>query len=474
MAVRVMIMEDAPEPTPEPLNCSKASYPDDAVDARDLVARPLLGRTLSSQQRADKISQLRADLLQDKGKKEVTPTVSPAFTKFMGAIIVLSAVRLGVQCQWSELDYPFMGMVYFFADVIFAVIFVVEIVIKLMAERSNYFRNVWNILDVIITIAGLFDLWIQMAGNGAHGPKRMFTLRFLRVIRLIRVLKGIDELVVVVDGITKAMTSVAWVFLLLLIVVYMFGVFITMELGQDEEIAVELGDVNYFGDLQHSMLTLIDIALLAEWPEIIRPIMHHRPMLLPLLLFFMMVSTFGVMNILIGVIVDSTAEARREMESSHKRKSLVHASMLWEDTLHKQGLGQHDLLKHQGEEGMEQLLERRKEAIQKVVQVVMDSKCIDFPQGLTPDDVVNLLDFDGNNDLSHEEFLSGLGRLLLGNDFQLTCLMLTMMGKMRKESRCLIEGVQVALEQNRNAMDDRLKKIEDKIWLKLQARNGVR
>lgn len=408
--------------------------------------------------------QLRARLTKG-GNDEMRSQVSPAFTKFMACVIILWAVRLGVEAQWHQDHHEVLADVYFALDITFAVLFAGEIVIKLAILRGGFFAKPWNILDVFLTAAAIVDLWQDCHPDGAklEHTKLMSTLRFLRVIRLIRILKSVEELVMVVEGITKAMTSVFWVMFLLFLVVYMFGVFVTMELSKDEALGEKLGDMNYFGDLQHSMLTLIDIALLVEWPEIIRPIMTHRPMLLPPFLAFMTLSTFGVMNILIGVIVDNTTEARAEMEKNRKRQNLLQASLLWEESLHKKGLGREELRKHEGRASYAGKLQERRDGIMDVVQQIIDRGFIDFPQGLAPEDIVHLLDFDGNAELNHEEFLTGLSRLLLGNEFQLTCLTLTLMGKMRSENRELTKALDESVNERLDKIEDRVNECLNKI-----------
>ena len=59
------------------------------------------------------------------------------------------------------------------------------------------------------------------------------------------------------------------------------------------------------------MLTLLDIAVLAEWNEIVRPVQAHQPWLLLVFILFLLITAFGMLNVMIGVIVDSTAAAKR-------------------------------------------------------------------------------------------------------------------------------------------------------------------
>jgi len=78
---------------------------------------------------------------------------------------------------------------------------------------------------------------------------------------------------------------------------------------------------------------------------------------------------------------------------------------------------------------------------------------------LSADDVISLLDFDASGNLSQHEFVQGLKRLLLGDEFQLTCLTLTVMGKLRKEHA----DSSTRIEEQLTSLGERLERIEEKL-----------
>merc|ERR1712203_1062791 len=100
-----------------------------------------------------------------------------------------------------------------------------------------------------------------------------------------------------------------------------------------------------------------------------------------------------------------------------------------------EGLARKDMVEHAGGAELAGLL-----------QQIIDSGFTDFPHGWTPKDLVTLLDWDGDSALNYKEFLGGLERILLGDDFQLTCLTLATMGKMRCEHRESIKSLGERME----------------------------
>merc|ERR1719160_985144 len=75
------------------------------------------------------------------------------------------------------------------------------------------------------------------------------------------------------------------------------------------------------------MYTLFNIVIMAEWPEIGRPLIEKQPEMFTFFVFFIIFTTFGVMNVIIGVIVDNTMEAARSMakddEAAEKAQKLA-------------------------------------------------------------------------------------------------------------------------------------------------------
>merc|ERR1719387_2671328 len=85
------------------------------------------------------------------------------------------------------------------------------------------------------------------------------------------------------------------------------------------ELVEEFNPYMYFGTIPRSMYTLFCIVILAEWPEIGRPIIEKQPHMFAFFLVFIIFTTFGVMNVIIGVIVDNTMEAAKSIEADDEQ-----------------------------------------------------------------------------------------------------------------------------------------------------------
>jgi voltage-gated sodium channel len=205
------------------------------------------------------------------------------------AVIVFNAVLLGL-----ETSKPVMaaaGPVILFLDKICLSIFVAELVLKFYALRLAFFKSGWNVFDFLIVGISLVP-----------GAQTFSVLRALRILRLLRVISVSPSLRRVVEGFIKALPGMGSVFLLMGMIFYIGAVMAT-KLFQNSF-------PDWFGDLGNSAYTLFQIMTLESWSMgIVRPVMETYPYAWLFFVPFIMVTTFAVVNLLVGLIVNSMQDA---------------------------------------------------------------------------------------------------------------------------------------------------------------------
>ncbi len=170
-------------------------------------------------------------------------------------------------------------------------IFVIEIGLKMYAQRFSFFRSGWNVFDFVIVGIAL------MPGAGAFA-----VLRALRILRLLRVVSVTPSLRRVVEGFLKALPGMGSVFLLMTMIFYIGAVMATM-LFQDSF-------PEWFGTIGRSAYSLFQIMTLESWSMgIVRPVMEVYPYAWAFFVPFIMMTTFAVVNLLVGLIVNSMQDA---------------------------------------------------------------------------------------------------------------------------------------------------------------------
>ncbi len=214
------------------------------------------------------------------------------FSNFIVGVIIFNAIILGM-----ETSKPMMavaGPLIATLDNICLAIFVVELVAKFYAQRLQFFRSGWNIFDFIIVGVSL------VPGNGG-----LSVLRALRILRVLRVISVVPSLRRVVEGFVTALPGMGSVFLLMGIVFYIAAVMATKLFGD--------AFPEWFGTLGRSGYSLFQIMTLESWSMgIVRPVMEVYPYAWAFFVPFIMVTTFAVVNLLVGLIVNSMQDAHAE------------------------------------------------------------------------------------------------------------------------------------------------------------------
>ena len=209
--------------------------------------------------------------------------------KFITAVILFNAVILGLET--SDMAMAKVGLLIGFLDRICLAIFVVELVLKLLVYRLRFFRDGWNIFDFVIVAVSL----VPAAQS----------LSVLRILRILRVVSVAPRLRRVVEGFITALPGMASVFLLMGIIFYIGSVISTQLFSTDFP--------QWFGSLAQSAYSLFQIMTLESWSMgIVRPVMEVYPYAWAFFVPFIMVTTFAVVNLLVGLIVNSMQDAHSE------------------------------------------------------------------------------------------------------------------------------------------------------------------
>jgi len=214
------------------------------------------------------------------------------FRNFIIAVILLNAVLLGMET--SARLMALAGPTILLLDRICLGIFVVELLLKFYALRLAFFRSGWNVFDLVIVGVSLVP-----------GAQTFSVLRAMRILRLLRVISVVPSLRRVVEGFLRALPGMGSVFLLMGIVFYVGAVMATK--------LFQASFPDLFGDLGRSAFTLFQVMTLEGWSDgIVRPIMEVYPYAWAFFIPFIMVTTFAVVNLLVGLIVNSMQEASAE------------------------------------------------------------------------------------------------------------------------------------------------------------------
>lgn len=211
------------------------------------------------------------------------------------AVICANAAVLGLQTS-PAVDNACDGWLERF-DKWCIVVFTVEIALKLVAYRWRFWCSAWNLFDFAVVAVSL------VPDMGVFSLVRLF-----RVLRVFRLVSGVRHLRIILSAILKSIPGVSWAGLLLLLVYYVYGIIGTNLFGE--------AFPDWFGTLGKSVYSLFQVMTLESWSMgIARPVIAVFPYAWVFFVTYILISSFIVMNIVVGIVLNSIGDCFKNEDS---------------------------------------------------------------------------------------------------------------------------------------------------------------
>lgn len=179
--------------------------------------------------------------------------------------------------------------------------FVLELLLRIVANGRRFFRDPWNLFDLVVVGIAVLP-----------ASESLSALRALRVLRVLRVITVVPSLRRVVDGLLRAVPGMGAVGALLVLVIYVAAVIATGLFGAAAP--------EYFGHLGTSLFTLFQAMTGEAWPDIARAVMETQPYAWIFFVLYILVVSFAVLNLFIAVIVNGMEEISEEERKDDEQK----------------------------------------------------------------------------------------------------------------------------------------------------------
>ncbi|CAL1128939.1 unnamed protein product [Cladocopium goreaui] len=226
---------------------------------------------------------------------------------------------MGLETAWITCSGDVEGIGWYIANVCFTQLFLMELLVRWFVDGRHFWSDVWNIFDAVLVLFSLFDDFVltfliasSQSASVLLSLRFARMLRFVRVLRLLRLFKGLWYLA---EGIIASLSSLAWAWLLLIVMMYLPAIFVTQTFGKSKDPDPQL--VAAFGSLPQSMYTLFKVMTMETWPDLAR----HAGKVSPGL---------ESRNVVVAVIVQNTcvhAKERQEDLRSERDKKDANAML---------------------------------------------------------------------------------------------------------------------------------------------------
>ncbi|XP_014895246.1 voltage-dependent T-type calcium channel subunit alpha-1I isoform X3 [Poecilia latipinna] len=241
------------------------------------------------------------------------------------------------------------------SNYIFTVIFLAEMAIKVVAlgfcfGNQTYLQSSWNVLDGVLVFVSLVDILVSLAYTGTNrilGILRV--LRLLRTLRPLRVISRAPGLKLVVETLITSLRPIGNIVLICCAFFIVFGIlgvqlfkgkFYHCE-GLDTKNVTNKSDcelANYkwirrkynFDNLIQALMSLFVLSCKDGWVNIMydgldavgvnqQPVRNHNPWMLLYFISFLLIVSFFVLNMFVGVVVENFHKCRQDQEEEEAR-----------------------------------------------------------------------------------------------------------------------------------------------------------
>ncbi|KAM3865195.1 voltage-dependent T-type calcium channel subunit alpha-1H-like [Diretmus argenteus] len=268
--------------------------------------------------------------------------------------IFLNCITIALErpdIQSNSMERVFLSV----SNYIFTVIFVLEMMIKVVAlglcfGKTVYLQSSWNILDGVLVFVSLVDILVSIASAGSNrilGILRV--LRLLRTLRPLRVISRAPGLKLVVETLITSLRPIGNIVLICCGFFIVFGI-LGVQLFKGKFFYCEGVDINTisnktqclekgnrwvrrkynFDNLGQALMSLFVLSCKDGWVSIMydgldavgvdqQPIRNNNPWMLLFFISFLLIVSFFVLNMFVGVVVENFHKCRQQQEEEEAR-----------------------------------------------------------------------------------------------------------------------------------------------------------
>ena len=212
---------------------------------------------------------------------------------------------------------------------VFNYLFTAELVLKLIALKMKYFKDGWNVFDLVIVLGSWADFIIERTLDTSKLPIDTSILRLFRAARLVKLLNRSKTIKVLLFTFIQSFKALPYVGALIFLLFFIFcivgmQIFSHISLDQDSEPWSEINRHNNFRAFFPAFQVLFRCATGENWPNIMlactgpakcdMSIKGKKPgetcgsvIAYPYFILFIFLCSFLMLNLFVAVIMDNFA-----------------------------------------------------------------------------------------------------------------------------------------------------------------------
>eukprot|EP00435_Cladocopium_sp_Y103_P042583 s1127_g11.t2 len=272
--------------------------------------------------------------------------LGPRFEFAIAILLIINLTLMAAQLQYHghrighEIGYrgytydivtgwPHMTEFFLVGDILFAGLFTMEMLIRLMKIGLSYFKNFFNWIDFLVVCSSWTELFAAALPISPTFLRMLRLGKLLRALRVVKMSQVLESLQLLLKCIYASLRILFWSLVLLLIIQCSAGMTISYMLSDymtddTADPVARFAVFRYYGTFTKTLLTMFEV-LFANWAPACRVLIDNVSEWYSLVfIVYRCFVGFAVLNVVNAVFVQSTmkvAQADEEVVAREKART---------------------------------------------------------------------------------------------------------------------------------------------------------
>ncbi|XP_075431613.1 cation channel sperm-associated protein 2 [Ascaphus truei] len=248
------------------------------------------------------------------------------FHTFLVTLIFVNAIGLLIEAELRDnmsSDFASLKTALAVERWFAVIVFILEIVLKMIDNISGFWKNSWNVFDFFITALSI----VPELARSVYALENTSTMQFLRIFRILRPLKLFSrfrQLRIIILAIGKSFKAMTFIILMLLILTYVFtvsGISIFQTYTRSDRTDLQFN--TYFSDMPNALVTSFIMFTADHWYALLQDTWKitdlNRTITGLYVIVWLLIATFIFKNIIVGIMVNNFQALRANLAREVKQ-----------------------------------------------------------------------------------------------------------------------------------------------------------
>lgn len=259
----------------------------------------------------------------------------PGFDMVMCTIILLNILIIGLEMDYAEGKVGYERMpLWICLEWLFCIIFCMEIGIKIYFHHERgpltwYHDDNYSWISTIVAVMAFTEV-VVLGPMKIRGLRMISLVRIINLLRLRRVIEKehlLKELKLVLRGMIGSWVSLFWAMVVMMLIYFVFAIWTTTLIGHNEGYhnlkrrSNGWDNEELFGTILKSMFSLMQVMTQDTWCSgLVRHIADQNWYMCFVFFAFSLLTTYGIMHLIVSLIVEQTIAASGHSETRQKAR----------------------------------------------------------------------------------------------------------------------------------------------------------